>query len=61
MRLIENKEDISYDKVTAMIFWELTKARSSYWTIVELQGIDVRILIHSNYLLYNIYDDINRE
>jgi hypothetical protein len=63
MILTENKIDISHHiiyNIRNRIFWELDNSRSSYWTIVEFQGIDLHRLMHSNNLLDNIYDEINR-
>jgi hypothetical protein len=60
MRLIENKEYIKDDKVRNRIYWAEDNVWYSYKHIWNKQDIDTDELINSNYLMYNIYNEINR-
>jgi hypothetical protein len=60
MILIDNKEDISYDNISDILYWKLAIPRISFWYILDEHGIDLHLLLHSNNLLDNIYHEINR-
>jgi hypothetical protein len=61
MRLIGNKEYISYDNITDRIYLKEKNTRNSDINIWNRQAIWIRGLITSNDLIHNIRNDINRE
>jgi hypothetical protein len=61
MRLIDNKKDISYNKVRNRIYWKLFNSRRSDDNIWDKQDMDIHRLITSNNLMDSIHDEINRE
>jgi hypothetical protein len=61
MRLTENKGGISYDKVIDRLYCKEMNIRLSIYYIWDKQGISTLNLINSNFLIANIYDEINRE
>jgi hypothetical protein len=61
MRLIDNKEDISYEKVWGDIYWKEDNIWYSDNNISYKQYMDIRIVTTSNYLIHNISNEINRE
>jgi hypothetical protein len=60
MRLIDNKKDISYNKVSNNIYWKERNIKSSNNNIFYKQDIGIRSLIMSNYLTHRISNEINR-
>jgi hypothetical protein len=60
MILIENKRDRFYGKITR-ISWKEYNILYSRVCIMKNQNLDKKWLISSNYLIRNIYNDINRE
>jgi hypothetical protein len=60
MRLIGNKRDISYDKVNNRIYWKGDDIRYCNTDIWYNQGIDIRIITQSNWLINNMHNEINR-
>lgn len=60
MKLTENKEDISFDKVSDMRYLKEDKLRTSDWRIYKKQKLDLHELIDSNSLINDIYYDIKR-
>ena len=61
MRLKENKCNISYNKIRNKIYWIEDNIRNSDINIWDKQDIDIRRLTTSNYLIFNICNEINRE
>jgi hypothetical protein len=60
MRLIGNKEKISYIKV-GNVYWKGENVWNSNNDIRYKQNIDTRSLTNSNYLIRRMYHEINRE
>jgi hypothetical protein len=60
MRLIENKEDIAYNKVSNNIYWIEDNISDSDWGIWGKQEINTYQLITSNNVIENIYHEIIR-
>jgi hypothetical protein len=60
MRLKGNKECITYSKVMDRIYWAEKNLWNSNWDIWCKQDIDTCSAVNSNYLIHNIYDEINR-
>jgi hypothetical protein len=61
MRLIDNKKYITNDNISDKLYWGLASPRISYYSIFDGQGIDLHLLLHSNNLIEDLYNDINRE
>jgi hypothetical protein len=61
MILIENKEDIIDSKVWGNIYWKEDNIAMSSSKIWYIQDMSMHTLLNSNWLLDNIYNDINRE
>jgi hypothetical protein len=62
MRLTGNKRDIINNKVWGdIIYCKEKNILDSNWNIMFEQDMDIRSLINSNYLIFNIRNEINRE
>ena len=61
MRLIGNKKDISYGNISNRIYWKEMNIWYSNIDIWDKQYMDIQSLTQSDYLIDNIYNDINRE
>jgi hypothetical protein len=61
MRLIGNKKGITYVNISERIPCKEINIRNSDINIWAKQEIWIHSLIESNYLMHNIYNDINRE
>jgi hypothetical protein len=61
MILIENKEDIITNKVMDNIYWKEDNIWDSNYNIWDKQDMNIRRITNSNYLIHNIYNEINRE
>jgi hypothetical protein len=60
MRLKDNKKDMTDNNVNNMLFLKVKNVRISNIDIWNEQYIDTYRLIASNYLINNIYNEINR-
>ena len=58
MRLKGNKEDIILDKVYVRIHSKKENIRRSDWRILITKDIWVEVMVNSNGLIRNIYDEI---
>jgi hypothetical protein len=61
MRLTGNKKDISYGNISKRIYWKEDNIRYSDINIWTKQYMLIHSLIQSDYLIHDIYNDINRE
>jgi hypothetical protein len=61
MILIENKKYITYSKIRNKIYWKEMNIWKSNGDIWDKQEMNIRRIIESNYLIDNIYNEINRK
>jgi hypothetical protein len=61
MRLTGNKEYISYNKVRNRVYWKEENLWNSHNHIWYKQDMNIQSLIQLDYLIDNIYNEINRE
>jgi hypothetical protein len=50
-----------FDKVSDILYWKECNVLNSDDNIRYKQKIDISTLIESNYLTYNIYNEVNRK
>jgi hypothetical protein len=60
MRLTDNKKGRIFNKVRNRIYWKEMNICNSNYNIWDKQEIYTYQLITSNYLIHNIYNEINR-